>query len=292
MTSEDPSQTTQLSLPPMHCVCLDTHPDGVARSDAHPIVILHGWGKTLETLRPLGELLVSDDTRVYLVDLPGFGLSPLPHQASNDGGGWSTDDYATRVLSFLTETVKAPCTLVGHSFGGRISVRIAVRQPDIVHSLVLMASHGIPRERTTQEQIRLTYIRLLSQVSKKIDSLLSLETFKKYFAPKFGSADYKAAGELRKTLVKTVNEDLTDLARTIVAPTLLLWGENDTETPVSIAKKFRSLIRNSSLFLFPNKGHEPYADVGSHLMAHYINTFLSQHLSTVRAKQVGNLPQG
>jgi pimeloyl-ACP methyl ester carboxylesterase len=292
MATETPSPPNAHPLPPIHSVCLDTHPDGVARGDAHPIVLLHGWGKTLETLRPLGELLVSDSTKVYLLDLPGFGLSPLPYEATNEGGGWSTEDYATRVLTFLTETVKVPCTLVGHSFGGRISVRIAARHPNIVHSLVLMASHGIPRERTTKEKIRLTYIRYLSQLSKKIDSLLSLETFKKYFSPKFGSIDYKAAGELRKTLVKTVNEDLSDLARTIVAPTLLLWGENDTETPVSIAKKYRALIRNSSLFLFPNKGHEPYADVGSHLMAHYINTFLSQQLSSVEAKKVGNLPQG
>lgn len=286
------SDSARHSGPPLHYVCLDTHPDGVAGPDAHSIVLLHGWGKSLETLRPLGELLVSDSTKVYLVDLPGFGLSQLPHQASNEGGGWSTDDYATRILTFLNETVKSPCTLIGHSFGGRISVRIAAKHPNVVHSLVLMASHGIPRERTPQEQIRLKYIRFLSQLSKRIDSMFSLDTFKKYFSPKFGSADYKAAGDLRKTLVKTVNEDLSDLARVITAPTLLLWGENDTETPISIAKKYRALIRNSSLFLFPNKGHEPYADVGSHLMAHYINTFLSQLFSSAEAKKVGNLPQG
>lgn len=265
--------------PHLNTVLLTRHPDGESGPDAHTIVLLHGWGKNVEILRPLGELLVTDLSKVLLIDLPGFGNSPLPHDASNEGGGWSTDDYATVVYDYLKQSGLERFTLVGHSFGGRISVRIAAKHPESVASLVLIGSHGIPPERSRVEAAKLWAIRKAVGISKWLDGQLGLETFTRYFAPRFGSVDYKMAGDLRKTLVKTVNEDLSELASRIQCPTLLLWGEQDRQTPLSIAQKFRLLIKNSTLMTFPHKGHEPYLDVGSHLLAQYINRFLQDNRS-------------
>lgn len=238
------------------------------------IVMLHGWGRSLFALRPLGELLAKD-FKVVLIDLPGFGRSPLPPGASNDGGGWGTDEYAERVKAFLDQSGITQCILLGHSFGGRISVQLASRYPSLVSGLILVGSHGLKRKRALTDELRVRWIKTLVTIAKSVDGLTGSRLFAHYLAPKFGSRDYKAAGDLRKTLVKTVNEDLSAKAATIKTPTLLLWGADDKETPIDLAKSFNALIAESELHIFPNKGHEPFADVGSHLLAHYISTFLS-----------------
>jgi pimeloyl-ACP methyl ester carboxylesterase len=244
-------------------------------SSGPTLVLLHGWGRSLEALRPLGEIL-ANRCRVVLIDLPGFGLSPLPHEASNDGGGWDTAQYAARVKRFLDQNSITSCILIGHSFGGRLSVRLASQHPDLARAVVLIGSHGLKRTRSTRDRVRLWCIKTSGTIAKKIDGLIGTRIFAHYFAPKFGSADYKASGDLRKTLVKTVNEDLSTQAKNIKAPTLLLWGALDQQTPLDLAHSYKSLINDSELHIFPGKGHEPFSDVGSHLTARYIEQFLTK----------------
>jgi pimeloyl-ACP methyl ester carboxylesterase len=263
--------TTERELPPIYSETLGTNSPG---SDGPTIVMLHGWGRSLEAVRQLGELL-AHECRVVLVDLPGFGRSPLPFPASNDGGGWGTHEYSERVKEFLDQAGITECVLLGHSFGGRLSVRLAARYPDLVKGLILVGSHGLKRKRAPKDEIRVRWIRALTKTAKAIDGMTGTRIFAHYLAPRFGSRDYAAAGDLRKSLVKTVNEDLAPQAASIKAPTLLLWGADDTETPVDIARGFHQLISDSRLHIFPNKGHEPFADVGSHLLAQYISQFLS-----------------
>jgi pimeloyl-ACP methyl ester carboxylesterase len=261
---------------PNNAVQTDSPLNSVTLGSSGPtVVLLHGWGRSLEAMRPLGEILASR-CRVVLVDLPGFGLSPLPSEATNDGGGWNTNQYSERIKRFLDQSGITSCILVGHSFGGRISVRLASKYPTLTQGVVLIGSHGLKRKRTPQEALRLWCIKTSGSVAKKIDGLIGTRIFAHYFAPKFGSVDYKAAGDMRKTLVKTVNEDLSEQARAVHAPTLLLWGDLDRETPSDLAYLFRSLIADSELYIFPGKGHEPFSDVGSHLIARYIEQFITK----------------
>jgi pimeloyl-ACP methyl ester carboxylesterase len=102
------------------------------------LVFLHGWMHSRQDLRPLAELL-SEEYKVILLDLPGFGTSPLPHGASDEGGGWSTGDYAGALHTLLMKLQIERCSLIGHSLGGRISVRYAAAHPEVVHALVLSA---------------------------------------------------------------------------------------------------------------------------------------------------------
>ena len=253
-------------LPPLHAVTLG--------STGSTIVMLHGWGRSLEALRPLGELLAKD-YRVVLIDLPGFGRSPTPHGASNEGGGWGTLEYSDRVKSYLDQSGICECILLGHSFGGRICVQLASRYPQLATGLVLIGSHGLKRTRPLRDEVRVRLIKALTSTAKAIDGITGSRIFAHYLAPKFGSRDYKAAGDLRKTLVKTVTEDLSSQVPNITAPTLLLWGAEDKETPLDLARSFNRLIAGSTLHVFPNKGHEPFADVGSHLLANYILDFFA-----------------
>lgn len=243
-------------------------------SQGPTVVMLHGWGRSLGALLPLGELL-SSSCRVILLDLPGFGLSPLPFGASNDGGGWSTKEYMARIHEVLAQEGVSRCILLGHSFGGRIAVRMAASFPSLVCGVVLIGSHGLRRERPLLQELRIRGIRLATGIAKRIDGVLGTRLFAHFLAPRFGSRDYKAAGELRKTLVRTVNEDLALEAQAIDVPTLLLWGENDSETPIDLAHSFQRLIAGSELHVFPRKGHEPFSDVGAHLLAGTIERFLS-----------------
>jgi pimeloyl-ACP methyl ester carboxylesterase len=263
-------------LPPIHSETLGSTPLGSTNLGANgpTLVLLHGWGRSLETVRQLGELL-AQGCRVVLVDLPGFGRSPLPFPASNDGGGWGTLEYSERVKQFLDQAGITECILLGHSFGGRLSVRLAATYPDLVKGLILVGSAGLKPKRPLKDEIRVRWIRALTKTAKAIDGMTGTRLFAHFLAPRFGSRDYAAAGDLRKSLVKTVNEDLSEQASTIKAPTLLLWGANDCETPVDIAHGYHQLITDSQLHIFPNKGHEPFADVGSHLLTQYITQFLS-----------------
>lgn len=251
-------------LPPIHTEILGQGED--------TFVLLHGWGRSLDALRPLGDLLARD-FRVVLLDLPGFGRSPLPFPASNEGGGWSTLDYTEAVKSHLDSLGVKECILLGHSFGGRISSRLAARYPKFVKELILVGSHGLKRRRPLRQELRVRWIKLLSQGAKRIDGLFGSRLFAHYLAPKFGSRDYKAAGDLKRTLVKSVNEDLSGEVSTIRCPTLLLWGKDDSETPLDLAYTFNRLIQGSQLKVLPLKGHEPFADVGSHLLCDYILRF-------------------
>jgi pimeloyl-ACP methyl ester carboxylesterase len=245
----------------------------VLGAGARTVVLLHGWKQSLLALRPLGELL-AEDNRVVLIDLPGFGNSPIPPQASNDGGGWGTFEYAQSVCELLISIGVERCTLVGHSLGGRVSVQIAALKPEIVESFVLIGAHGLPYERPARQRVRAWAIKQLVQLAKKVDSMTGTRFFPHYLAPRFGSRDYHAAGDLRRTLVKVVNEDLSAQARAIKAPALLIWGAEDLEAPLAIGRRYRELLASSELIVLPNRGHEPFQDVGSHLLATYIGRFL------------------
>lgn len=243
------------------------------------IVMLHGWGRSLESLRGLGELLAVK-YKVIILDLPGFGGSPLPPEASNDGGGWNTLDYAMCVKAYLDRTGIENAILLGHSFGGRISIRLSSRYPERFSSLILIGSHGLQEKRTLRFKCRAYVVRLIGRLTKWLDGITGTRLYEKMFIPRYGSVDYKNAGSLRKTLVKTVTENLTNEVEKITLRTLLLWGKQDTQTPLELARQFHRLIPNSELHVFPNAGHEPFVDVGAHLMCRYIERFLAQEEPT------------
>jgi pimeloyl-ACP methyl ester carboxylesterase len=79
------------------------------------------------------------------------------------------------------------------------------------------------------------------------------------------SPDYANAGPLRDTFVKLVNDDLTPARATailsqIASPTLLVWGADDTETPLASAKVMERLIPRARLVVLQNAGHFSYLD--------------------------------
>lgn len=246
------------------------HVETLESPTENTLIMLHGWGQSSDALRPLAKLLRTR-TQPSLVDLPGFGKSSVPDDI------WSAFDYATRIKEHMDAKGIAKCDFLGHSFGGKVAMSMAIKYPERVGKLILISSSGLPRRRTLLEKTRLFAIKTAGFCCKKIDALCKTSFYADKFIPAFGSSDYKTAGGVQRSiLVKSVNEDYTPHLNDIKAPTLILWGANDTETPKEMAQRLHHAIAGSKLVIMPDKSHVPFNDVGSHLCAHYITRFLSE----------------
>lgn len=198
------------------------------------ILLLHGWGQNIAMMKPLGDNF-SDQFRITILDLPGFGESDEPEKS------WTISKYSSVLEEFLKALdVKKPI-IIGHSFGGRIAIRYSAR--NTVEKLVLFGSPCI----RINEKLSLS-VRIL----KKLKTLPLLDELGEHMKKYIGSRDYKAASPImRQTLVQVVNEDLSKYAREIEEPTLLIWGEQDTEAPVSDAKELEKIMIDAALIIIP-----------------------------------------
>ena len=224
-------------------------------NDDFDCLLIHGWGTDLYSLRLTAKIL-SDKYRVYSIDLPGFGKSDALKKSFN------VDDYVDIVIEFIKNIGIKKLCLVGHSYGGRIIIKINNRQglPFEIKQNVFVDSAGIKQNpkktfRTYMYKF-LKNIYMLMPISKDIKEQ-KLEELKN----KFGSSDYRnAKGFLRDTLVKSVNEDLSSEIKNINKKTLLIWGEKDTATPIKDAEFFKQNIKDSELHTINNAGHFPFVD--------------------------------
>lgn len=215
-----------------------------------PVVLLHGWGGEANSFKPVFDHL-SNSHQVYAIDLPGFGLSEIPHTA------WDATDYAKCLSGFFHKLNINRAHLIGHSYGGRISIVMASEEPQKVDKLILVDSAGIIPPRTAKYYTKI----YLSRIGKKIRKCgTAANKLADILARWAGSKDYQEAGPMKATLVKSVNQDLRPLLPKIRASTLLIWGENDTDTPISYGKIMNQEIPDSELIILKNAGHFSYLD--------------------------------
>lgn len=219
-----------------------------------PVVLLHGWGTASQSLAPLCGAL-ADSFRVLVVDLPGFGWSQAPPVA------WGSADYAEHVERLMQETGMAGAALVGHSFGGRIAIRLAAKQPARVSRLVLVANPGIRPRRRAGYYVRVGAVKLARWFFSLPGWGATGQRMISKVSGRFGSRDYRAAGQMRPTLVKVVNEDLTPLFPAVQVPTLILWGDRDQEVPLSAMEVMAARIPRARLVVFEGAGHFPFLDM-------------------------------
>lgn len=215
------------------------------------IVFLHGWGAKAEIYRSIINLL-TPHYRVIAPDFPGFGDTSEPSFA------YSAEDYADFVLELLSKLGIKKASFIGHSHGGRTVIDLATRENTEIEidKIVLMDSAGIRAKLSFAKKLRVKTFKVLKAfvmvkpVSKVFPN--ALENLKR----KFGSSDYSAASDImRQSFVKVVNSDYKDKLYKISRPTLLLWGEKDTATPLSDAEFMKSKIPDSGLVTVKNGGH-------------------------------------
>ncbi len=226
----------------MRITVKDTEVNYIQYGKGKDIILLHGWGQNIEMMKPLGDKL-EDKYRITIIDFPGFGDSPEPKEV------YKVNDYCEVVEELVKALkIKKPA-LIGHSFGGRVSIMFASRNE--VDKLILFGSPCFHKE---EKSLKLQALRTL----KKVPGINKLEGFAKKH---IGSRDYKNASEMmRKILVEVINEDLEEYARRIKCPTLLMWGDNDLEVSVEDARKMEKIIDDAALIVFPNSSHYAYLE--------------------------------
>ncbi len=207
------------------------------------VVLLHGWGQNIEMMMPIANG-IKDKYHITIIDLPGFGESEEP---SNE---FTLYDYYLCIKKLLEKLkVKNP-TLVGHSFGGRISIIYAALEKS--EKLVLLSTPFLKKIKKVSTKTKL--LKLL----KKVPGLRALEEFAKQH---MGSTDYRnATPTMRNILVKTVNEDLTNYVKQIKASTILIAGEFDTAVPLYEMQKYTEYISDSALIVYNGCTHYAYLE--------------------------------
>jgi pimeloyl-ACP methyl ester carboxylesterase len=198
------------------------------------VLALHGWGRDHADFAA-----VLDGIPSIAIDLPGFGASAAPSAPMGSEG------YADSVVPVI-EGFTRPPIVVGHSFGGRVAVKLASRR--LVAGLILI---GTPLLRAEPRRPPPMGYRLI----KRFRFILGEERLERA-RRRHGSADYRAAsGVMRDVLVTVVNESYEQILSTIECPTRLLWGARDTEVPVSIAEAALDLLPGARLSVVPDVGH-------------------------------------
>ena len=217
------------------------------------IVLMHGWGCNHTTVASIEAVALSCGYRVINVDFPGFGESEEPADV------WGVEQYTRQIEALVRELGIVRPTLLGHSFGGRVGILYSSRNP--VDKLILVDAAGIKPKRSLNYYRKVYTFKAMKRLMYLIYGRDEAERRLDARRAKAGSSDYASATPMmRRILSKVVNEDLTDRLELIKAPTLLIWGENDTATPLSDAQKMEKLIPDAGLVSFPGCGHYSFLD--------------------------------
>jgi len=217
------------------------------------ILILHGWGIGSKTWVKVKEILESRGYKVYVPDLPGFGDSPVPEKP------WSINDYADWALSYCKKNNLLQFVLIGHSFGGGISVKLVNNFPEKVRGLVLVAPK-LHRQKTLRYYGGLA----LAKIGKLVFSIPILSFFhplaRKILYELIGTKDYyklelDKTNTMKETFRRVVGADLIPELAAIRIPTLIIWGDKDRMTPISDAYLIQKGINGSKLEIIENGRH-------------------------------------
>lgn len=209
------------------------------------IVILHGWGASSKSFYEVKDLLEKEGFNVQVPNLPGFG------EESSTKKIMDFDDYITFVKDFIKNR---KVILLGHSFGGKIAIKLASQNPEIIEKLILTGASGVRRGLNLKRKI--AYI--LAKVGKKILPI-GQDFFKRIIYYWIGEWDYYKSGKLLETFKRVYSIDIKNYLPEIKVQTLIIWGERDNVVPVSDARYIKEKIRKSRLIIIPGAAHNlPY----------------------------------
>ena len=240
------------------------------------ILMLHGWGTDLHTFDGLADKL-RDKFRVIRLDFPGFSSSEEPHK------DWSVSDYSQFTRRFLDKlNLKDIYVVIAHSFGGRVAIKAlagsdpATRSDLATQKMVLMGSAGVKPAMTVKKVLYQT----VAKTGKAVTALPGLSklrpVLKRRLYGAVKSTDYLEATSprMRQIFLNVINEDLRKYAAQIDIPSLLIWGESDTSTPLRDGQTLHKLIKNSELRVIKDAGHFVYIDAPNKVYEH-IKGFIS-----------------
>ena len=222
------------------------------------VVLLHGWGCDMKMMTPVADALVHEH-QVLLVDFPGHGDSGRPPEP------WGVPEYAACLKGLLKRLGFFPCSVIAHSFGCRIAAWLEAEDPELFDKIVFTGAAGIRPKQTEAARKRSEEYKRLKKRCERIGHIpffrKAADMLEKKLREKYGSRDYNALDdEMKKTFVKVINLDLTDLYEKFRASTLLIWGDSDTETPLWMGKEMEKRIPDAGLVIFEGGTHFAYLE--------------------------------
>lgn len=243
---------------------------------ATPVLLLHGWGSNAGLMRPLATAL-QDIYRVYNVDLPGHGQTPVPPEP------WGVPEHAALVQAVIDKKIGQATHVVGHSNGGRISLYMAgdAALSKSIHSLTLISPSGVVPKRTLKYHFKKGLATTLKAPFQLFPGRLQdygLDWLRHTLVwQMLGSSDYsQLQGVMRKVFVKTVNCYVEDRLERINQPTLLFWGTNDTAISKYQMDVLNRTIAGSELIPLPDASHYGYLDTPG-IVIPKLRDFLAAH---------------
>jgi pimeloyl-ACP methyl ester carboxylesterase len=235
----------------------------------HTIVILHGWGLSGKSFTPLARALEKYGYKVVAPDMPGFGQEPAPKHP------WKLSDYAGFVDNYLkSHKIKNPIFL-GHSFGGRVSLKYIQLHE---HSMPVVILTGTPGFTPIPRKKLLLFI-AIAKVGGLVFKLPALNLFsdwvRRWYYYVVGAKEFfRAEGPMRQTFKNIVQEELVSAMQSVNIPSLLLWGEYDVIVPTVIAQRMIEVLPNAKLYIIPEADHGvPFKQ--PEVFAKYVDTFLN-----------------
>ncbi len=229
--------------------------------EGKPLLILHGWGSSSKIMLPAAKSL-KDIRSCYLLDFPGFGNSPEPGEA------WTIDRYADLVEQFLNQiSGEEPVDLFVHSFGARVLLKLLTRNSvnKKIEKVIITGGAGLKPKRSFKFYLKKYTALLLKTPLRLLPRPIQEKALQKLRDTRLwsllGSSDYKQlSGVMRETFVKSVNEYLDDLVQDIGHEVLLIWGDNDTATPIEQGVRLEKGLKNGVLVKIENAGHYAFLD--------------------------------
>lgn len=229
---------------------VDLHYD--VEGEGSPLILMHGWGCSHQTVAAIAAV-AAQTHRVYNVDFPGFGDSPEPPEV------WGVEQYTRLIEKFAARLSLEKPVLVGHSFGGRVGILFASR--NAVDKLILVDAAGVKPRRSLKYYLKVYSFKAMKRLTRLFYGAERAEKIIEARRARSGSSDYvSSTPRMRAILSRVVNEDLRHVMPQIKAPTLLIWGENDTATPMRDARIMERLIPGAAIVSFPRCGHYSFLD--------------------------------
>lgn len=210
------------------------------------IYILHGWTYSLDKWLETEDLLKKNGFDPIFLKVPGLtDKSPKV---------WTIDMYTSWLDAELKKDAE-PVILLGHSNGGRIALNYVVSNPDKVKQLVLIDSAGV-HHNNFSIRVKRKVFKIVSKLGKPLKEVPIL---RKVIYKLARESDYRDAPlNMRRTMANMIESDKQLDVTKVTASTLIIWGQQDTTTPISDAKTLNSSIKNSTLHIIDGARHVPY----------------------------------
>ncbi len=239
-------------------------------ADAPVVLLLHGWGCDGSIFNAwMSELC--KHASVLVVDFPGHGKSGEPPMP------WGVQEYTEQIVGLLDELAIEKVSIIAHSFGGRVAIWLSSHYPNRVSKMVITGGAGLRKpasETQTSRQKQYKRLKKMVEALRKVPFLQKVcDWMMEKLIQRYGSADYKRLNvNMRKTFVKVINEDLSPYLSDISASTLLVWGSNDTETPLWMGQKMEKEIPDAGLVVFEGRSHFAFVEEWQRFQV-IVNTF-------------------